>query len=109
MTLPLIQLHGSPYEQGRQHGEQLRERIAHNVDVYFNRFGEEAGLTRPEVLSRAAQYSARTGSRAYSRWGPDLCLRGDSASRETKAGGRAAGKKAAARGSPRTPARCPPA
>lgn len=57
MALPLIQLNGTPYEQGRQHGEQLRERIAHNVDVYFNRFGEEAGLTRPEVLSRAALYS----------------------------------------------------
>ncbi len=56
MTLPLVQLTGSAYDQGRQHGEQLRPRIAHNVDVYFYRFGEEAGLARPEVLRRAALY-----------------------------------------------------
>ena len=56
MTLPLVQLTGSPYQQGRQHGEQLRSRLAHNIDVYFYRFGEEAGLTRPEVLRRAALY-----------------------------------------------------
>ncbi|HEX5692811.1 MAG TPA: C45 family peptidase [Roseiflexaceae bacterium] len=58
MTLPLIHLSGSPYEQGSQHGEALREQIAHNLDLYFARFAGEVGLDRAEVLGRARRYLA---------------------------------------------------
>lgn len=57
MTLPLIHLSGTPYEQGLQHGRQLRERINHNLNVYFDRFLREGGLSRQEVLARARRYA----------------------------------------------------
>jgi isopenicillin-N N-acyltransferase like protein len=58
MSLPVLHLRGSPYEQGRQHGEALRERIAHNVALYFARFAGEVLLDRREVLARGARYLA---------------------------------------------------
>jgi isopenicillin-N N-acyltransferase like protein len=58
MSLPLLRLRGSPYEQGRQQGEALRERIAHNVALYFARFAGEVRLDRREVLARAERYLA---------------------------------------------------
>ena len=57
MTLPLIHLSGTPYEQGLQHGGQLQERIEHNLEVYFDRFLREGGLSREEVLARARRYA----------------------------------------------------
>ncbi len=57
MPLPIVTLRGTPYEQGVQHGRQLKERIEHNLAVYFERFERELGLTRDEVLSRAARYA----------------------------------------------------
>jgi isopenicillin-N N-acyltransferase like protein len=54
--LPVIRLEGPPAAQGRAHGEALREAIAHNLDVYFDRFLREARLDRAEVLARAARY-----------------------------------------------------
>ena len=54
MTLPVIHVSGSPRDQGRQHGEALRDRVAHNVGVYLDRFAREFGLPRDEALSRAA-------------------------------------------------------
>lgn len=56
MSLPLLHLSGTPYEQGRVHGRELRERIAHNLAVYFDRFAREAQLPRAETLARAARY-----------------------------------------------------
>ena len=58
MSLPLIELTGSPYEQGKQHGALLQPQIAHNVDVYFRRFLQEGGVARAEVLRRAERYAA---------------------------------------------------
>lgn len=58
MSLPVVRVSGSPYEQGLQHGEALRERIAHNIAVYFNRFEGEGRLPRPEALHRGEQYMA---------------------------------------------------
>ncbi len=52
----MLHLNGTPYEQGVQHGQQLKDRIAHNTRVYFDRFESEVGLSRPEVLARAATY-----------------------------------------------------
>ncbi|HZD11516.1 MAG TPA: C45 family peptidase [Candidatus Binatia bacterium] len=57
MTLPIIHLNGSPYEQGRQHGRSLRRQIVRNRDVYFDRFWREGGVDRDEVLRRAALYA----------------------------------------------------
>lgn len=67
MTLPLLQLDGGPYDQGRRHGAALRGPIAHNLAVYFRRFAEEAGLPRAEVLARAACYARaiEAGNPAY--------------------------------------------
>ena len=58
MTLPIVRLTGTPYEQGRQHGLALKDRIAHNLTVYFDRFEREIHLPRPDVLDRARRYSA---------------------------------------------------
>jgi len=55
-TLPLVALRGTPREQGRQHGEALRDRIHHNVELYLHRFATDARLTREEVERRAAAY-----------------------------------------------------
>ena len=57
MTLPVVHLTGTAYEQGVQHGQALKDRIAHNLDVYFARFERETGLARPEVLDRARRYA----------------------------------------------------
>ncbi|MDX1663574.1 MAG: C45 family peptidase [Candidatus Promineifilaceae bacterium] len=56
MTLPQVQLSGSPYQQGVQHGRALRKQIDHNLHVYFDRFLREGGVGREEVLSRAQRY-----------------------------------------------------
>jgi isopenicillin-N N-acyltransferase-like protein len=57
MTLPLVRLTGTPYEQGRQHGAALREAIAENMAIYFTRFERELRLTRDETLRRAMRYA----------------------------------------------------
>ncbi len=57
MTLPLIRLSGSPYEQGVQHGRALQSQIAQNLAIYFNRFEREAKLPAAAVLARAHQYA----------------------------------------------------
>ncbi|MDP6418531.1 MAG: C45 family autoproteolytic acyltransferase/hydrolase [Candidatus Krumholzibacteria bacterium] len=53
MSLPFLDLIGNTREQGRGHGEALREDIAHNLEVYFERFEKEAGIPRDELLRRA--------------------------------------------------------
>ena len=53
--LPVVQLSGSPAAQGRIHGEAARS-IAHNLDVYFDRFERGGRLPRAEVLARAKAY-----------------------------------------------------
>lgn len=55
MSLPLVHLSGSPLEQGREHGRHLRDRVAHNLTVYFDRFRRETRLEREEVLQRAGR------------------------------------------------------
>lgn len=56
MTLPIIRSDGPAFEQGLHHGTQLRERVAHNLEVYLDRFLRESRLTRSEVMRRAALY-----------------------------------------------------
>ncbi|MDQ7849864.1 MAG: C45 family peptidase [Armatimonadota bacterium] len=55
-ALPVLTLRGNPRQQGRQHGEGLREAVAHNVEVYLRRFLTDGRLTRQEVERRAAAY-----------------------------------------------------
>ena len=58
MSLPILHLTGTPREQGRAHGEALRDDIAHNLAVYFDRYESEARLPRDEVRERAQSYLA---------------------------------------------------
>lgn len=58
MALPILHLQGTPYEQGIAHGQQLKDRILNNLDVYFERFAKEVGLSRGQVLDCAAQFLA---------------------------------------------------
>jgi isopenicillin-N N-acyltransferase-like protein len=58
LALPLVELTGTPYEQGLTQGWELRERIAQNMAIYFERFERECKLPRAEVLERASQYAA---------------------------------------------------
>lgn len=58
MTLPYVRLTGDGYEQGRRHGQLLAERIAHNLNLYFDRFEREVLLPRQEVLRWARLYGA---------------------------------------------------
>jgi isopenicillin-N N-acyltransferase-like protein len=62
-----LRLEGTPYEQGFAQGQQLRDAISHNLELYFRRFKTEAGLESEEVLNRAERYlSAISGqSPAY--------------------------------------------
>ena len=55
MSLPVLTLSGSPHDQGLEHGRQLRDRIARNIEVYFRRF-EAEGLDRVTLLERASTY-----------------------------------------------------
>lgn len=57
MSLPVVPLRGTPYEQGRQHGEALQSRVAHNLHVYFERFEREVKLERAQVLEWAGRYA----------------------------------------------------
>jgi isopenicillin-N N-acyltransferase like protein len=54
--LPHVILRGSPRQQGRQHGAAARDRVRHNLALYFERFLREGHLERDEVLHRARHY-----------------------------------------------------
>ncbi len=54
--LPHVYLTGSPRQQGRQHGQAARDRVHHNLALYFERFRREGQLDREEVLTRARHY-----------------------------------------------------
>jgi isopenicillin-N N-acyltransferase-like protein len=56
MTLPIVPLSGTPHAQGLEHGRVLKDRIAHNVALYFERFEREVGLSRAAVHNIATQY-----------------------------------------------------
>ncbi len=57
MSLPVVRLAGTPYEQGVRHGRELKDRIAHNLRVYFERFEREVELSRPDALRWAGRYA----------------------------------------------------
>jgi len=55
-SLPLLDLKGTWREIGRAHGEAARDRIAHNLDLYFRRFSLEGGVNRTAARRRGALY-----------------------------------------------------
>lgn len=57
MKLPLLTVEGTTYNQGHQHGSELRADIHHNLQCYLDRFHREARLTKRDVLHRAAIYA----------------------------------------------------
>jgi isopenicillin-N N-acyltransferase-like protein len=56
MGLPYLKLAGTPEEIGEAYGEEVKDMIASNISLYFDRFENEAGLPRQEVLERAGRY-----------------------------------------------------
>jgi isopenicillin-N N-acyltransferase-like protein len=65
VTLPIVHVEGEPYHQGRQHGLAMREQIAHNLEVYYDRFLREAQLERDEACARAIRYRPLLEKHAY--------------------------------------------
>lgn len=57
MSLPVLRLSGSPYEMGLTHGKELRDRISHNLNVYFDRFEREIHLDRPAIHEVAVRFA----------------------------------------------------
>jgi isopenicillin-N N-acyltransferase-like protein len=53
--LPLLHLQGSPYRQGLQHGEQLREAIASNVALYRSKM-LTSGVPEGELADRSQRF-----------------------------------------------------
>ena len=56
MSLPHFIFSGTSYEQGLSHGEALKDSIKNNIDVYLNRFEEEAGIIKDELIHNARIY-----------------------------------------------------
>jgi isopenicillin-N N-acyltransferase-like protein len=60
---PVVQVRGSAYERGRQHGEQARERVDASVEIYRAAFSASAGITWPAALDRAAGFTRLIAAR----------------------------------------------
>ena len=61
MRISHIEFKGNIYEQGLAHGEELRELIEKNIDVYLHRFKNEAGIDQKELLERTKLYLGPSG------------------------------------------------
>ena len=57
MSLPVLRLSGSPHEMGVTHGKVLKDRIAHNLKIYFDRFEREIHLDRAAVHEVAVRFA----------------------------------------------------
>lgn len=55
--LQLVELRGGPAEQGRMHGEALRDQIRENVEIYRRRLCNELNLTFEQIESRSAAFA----------------------------------------------------
>ncbi len=65
MTLPVLHLDGTAYDQGLQHGRALREQIAHNLELYFWTFRTDGQLEAEEARRRAARYISLLDNTPY--------------------------------------------
>lgn len=57
---PVIDVHGSPFERGRQHGAQARERVERSLANYAHLFAF-CGLSWDEAQHRGAEYRGLIG------------------------------------------------
>lgn len=55
-SLPIIALNGNAFERGRIHGTALSESIAANIDLYFTRMHDDAGLSDADIKQRCGAY-----------------------------------------------------
>lgn len=66
----VLDLHGSPRERGRQHGEELREQIGRHFDLYRENIESDTGMDSQKYLD---QFLAATDFiPAAERYAPDL-------------------------------------
>ena len=56
MSLSHFTFSGTTYEQGLAHGEALKESIINNIEIYVNRFENEAGISKNELLENSGIY-----------------------------------------------------
>jgi isopenicillin-N N-acyltransferase-like protein len=56
-AFPIVRVSGSPYERGKQHGDQARDRVARSVDIYHEAFAQTAGLDWRAVQYRATEFA----------------------------------------------------
>ena len=56
MSLFHFTFSGTTYEQGLAHGEALKESIIKNIEIYVNRFENEAGISKNELLENSGIY-----------------------------------------------------
>src|SRR5438105_14010864 len=61
MPLPFLELTGTPYEQGCRHGRELSDLIARNLEIYFDRFEQDSGLSPDQVRDRGSRYAEAIG------------------------------------------------
>jgi isopenicillin-N N-acyltransferase-like protein len=64
MSLPVLRLRGAPYEQGKEHGRKLRERIVRNVEVYLRRFERDVKLAPADALAHAKDWALYLSERS---------------------------------------------
>ena len=56
MSLSHFTFSGTTYEQGLAHGEALKESIINNIEIYVNRFENEAGIGKNELIENSGIY-----------------------------------------------------
>jgi hypothetical protein len=56
MSLSHFTFSGTTYEQGLAHGEVLKESIIKNIEIYVNRFENEAGISKNELIENSGIY-----------------------------------------------------
>lgn len=65
--MPVVKVEGSPYQCGKQHGVEVKEKIRSNIEVYLGLWSRTRGLSSRDILERAKELEASID--AYS---PDL-------------------------------------
>jgi len=65
--MPVVEVEGSPYKCGEQHGSEVKDKIQSNIDFYLDLWSRTRGLSRREILERARELQA-----SISDYSPDL-------------------------------------
>jgi isopenicillin-N N-acyltransferase like protein len=66
MTLPVVRLSGSARDRGVTHGRELKDRVDHNLAVYYERFEREVGVSKRDARALAEKWAE-----AIWRFNPD--------------------------------------